>query len=505
MARTVPPPPPIYIPQRHVAVPLDRADDASSECEDQSTSNTSTVSDSLQDVYFAKEKGIEKEVDNATILPEKRPAPKRLFSYVALSPHRRIMFSVILVNTALLILAAIQKRWNNLPALSGYIAINISISIFIRQQGVINVLFKLATVTKTTFPLPVRWALAKVYHLGGLHSGCGIAAAAWQLVFAVCTTRLWILGVHHSNVTAHPSLALLIISHFANMLLVTIVILALPKFRMRFHNTFEMSHRFLGWTSIAVMYAQVVILIRDHKPADVSLAMAFFSSPFSYLLMMSTLCVISPWITLRRVEVSVTKPSDHAIVVQFPDRLKAFPGSSSAISLAPLREWHSFANIPKPGEGGFRLIISRAGDWTSSVIDSPPTHFWLRGIPTAGAANVESLFRKVLFVATGSGIGPVLPHLLARNKSTALFWSARSPNESYGISFVQEVLQACPDSEIHDTKAQGKPDMLSCTFRRLRECEAEAVICISNQKLTRKIVYGLEARGIPAFGAIWDS
>jgi hypothetical protein len=31
------------------------------------------------------------------------------------------------------------------------------------------------------------------------------------------------------------------------------------------------------------------------------------------------------------------------------------------------------------------------------------------------------------------------------------------------------------------------------------------VICIANQKLTNAVVYGMESRGIPAYGAIWDS
>ena len=39
----------------------------------------------------------------------------------------------------------------------------------------------------------------------------------------------------------------------------------------------------------------------------------------------------------------------------------------------------------------------------------------------------------------------------------------------------------------------------------VEEFDAEAVCVISNQKLTRKIVYGMMSRGIPAFGAIWDS
>ena len=33
---------------------------------------------------------------------------------------------------------------------------------------------------------------------------------------------------------------------------------------------------------------------------------------------------------------------------------------------------------------------------------------------------------------------------------------------------------------------------------------AEAVICISNKKLTWQVVHGDGERGIPAYGAIWD-
>ena len=47
--------------------------------------------------------------------------------------------------------------------------------------------------------------------------------------------------------------------------------------------------------------------------------------------------------------------------------------------------------------------------------------------------------------------------------------------------------------------------MVRMTLRLVKEFEAEAVCIISNQKLTRKLVYGLTSRGIPAFGAIWDS
>ena len=58
---------------------------------------------------------------------------------------------------------------------------------------------------------------------------------------------------------------------------------------------------------------------------------------------------------------------------------------------------------------------------------------------------------------------------------------------------------------ILDTRKYGKPNMVKLTYRLVREFNAEAVCIISNQKLTRKVVYGMVSRGIPAFGAIWDS
>jgi len=39
----------------------------------------------------------------------------------------------------------------------------------------------------------------------------------------------------------------------------------------------------------------------------------------------------------------------------------------------------------------------------------------------------------------------------------------------------------------------------------VKEFDAEAVGVISNPTLTQKLVYGLTSRGIPAYGAIFDS
>ena len=56
-----------------------------------------------------------------------------------------------------------------------------------------------------------------------------------------------------------------------------------------------------------------------------------------------------------------------------------------------------------------------------------------------------------------------------------------------------------------DTRKHGKPDLLKLTLKMVKEFNAEAVGVISNQGLTEKLVYGLNSRGIPAYGAIFDS
>jgi hypothetical protein len=47
-----------------------------------------------------------------------------------------------------------------------------------------------------------------------------------------------------------------------------------------------------------------------------------------------------------------------------------------------------------------------------------------------------------------------------------------------------------------------QPDVVKMTYKLFKDFKAEAVIIISNQKLTQKVVYGLEARGVPAFGQL---
>jgi len=435
-------------------------------------------------------------------MPPKRALWRRLGALPMCSHYNRLVVLVCAVNLGALMYGLHVGEWwtsagVNLPTLSGLVVANLSMAILIRQQYLINLLFWLATRAPTTWPLTIRRTLAKVYHFGGLHSGGAMAAIAW---FATLLgSMIWQRFAGPGGV----SLALIGVSCGLFGLLLLIAIMALPGIRGRFHNAFERTHRFAGWAALLMFWAMTLVFAQEQNPA-LALTDVLLQSGSFWMLLLLTLSIVSPWLRLRKVPISVVRPSAHAVVARFSHHTP-FAGSATAISRNPLWEWHSFANIPAPAENGFRLIISRAGDWTGAFIEQVPTHVWVKGISTAGVARIETLFKSVVYVATGSGIGPVLPHLLAKQVPIRLIWSTRSPRTTYGDALVDEILAAQPDALIWDTAVSGKPDLVKLAYDAVQSFGAEAVICISNQRLTQQVVEEMEARGIPAYGAIWDS
>lgn len=436
------------------------------------------------------------------VLPARRPLWQRLGTLPMFSHYNRLVVLVLACNIAVLVYGITVGQWwstagVNLPMLSALVVANLSLAILIRQQYLINLLFWLATRAPTTWPLAVRRSLAKVYHFGGLHSGGAIAAIAWfALLFG---SMIW----QRLEGAGGVSLTLIGLSGGLLGLLLLVAVMAMPTLRGRFHNAFERTHRFAGWAALAMFWAMTLVSAREQDGAAALNDVLVQSASF-WMLLLVTMSIALPWLRLRKVPVSLVRPSSHAVIVRL-EHHTPFAGSATAISRNPLWEWHSFANIPTPGKEGFRLIISRAGDWTGAFIEQAPTHVWVKGITTAGVAHIETLFKSVVYIATGSGIGPVLPHLLARQVPIRLIWSTRSPRATYGDSLVDEILEAQPDALIWDTDVSGKPDLVTLAYAAVQSFGAEAVICISNQRLTERVVEEMEARGIPAYGAIWDS
>jgi len=415
--------------------------------------------------------------------PAPLPAPggriTRALSSPTLMHFHRLAALVIAINIAI----AFALAAFDVASLARLALANFAVAIVIRQHYVVNLLFWLATRVPTSWPLAIRRQCAKVYHFGGIHVGGALAGTVW---FAAITIQALRSGVG-------TALTVIVVAQL--VVLVGICVMSMPRMRAKHHDSFELVKRFGGWMSLLLLWPQTVLLVDG----------PIYTAPEVWVLAVVTFSVALPWMRLRRVPVELVIPSNHVALARFDYGVTPFAGSSTAISRSPLREWHSFANVPSPGVPGYRLTISRAGDWTGKLIDDKPSHVWVKGIPTAGVANIEVLFEKVVYIATGSGIGPCLPHLLANKVPAKLVWATRNARKTYGDALVDEILAKHPDALIWDTHERGKPDMVQLAYQAVVETGAEAVICISNKQLTWQVVSGMESRGIPAYGAIWDS
>ncbi|KAI8634877.1 acetyl-CoA synthetase-like protein [Xylariaceae sp. FL1651] len=419
------------------------------------------------------------------------------------SLYRRF-FSVIFFANLLAFALVWWRSWNSgslpLSQLPTAIAVNLLVAVAMRQDHVINFLFWLATRVPTWAPLTIRRHCARVYHIGGIHSGAAVSAVLWWLIFTVGATVNFVNG----NQKVHINTGTIALSYFVLAFLLAIIGMAHPDIRAKMHDQFEWTHRFAGWTATALVWAHLVVATDSLRPRTQTLANALASTPAVYLLALITLSIALPWLRLRRVSVRSEPLSKHAIRLHF-DFETPIAGKAIRISDRPMREWHAFATIDKPGEKGFSIVVSNAGDWTRKTIDGQPQRLWTRGALASGVLTIAPLFKKVVLVATGSGIGPCLPVILEGRVPARIIWSTPHPRETFGDEILNDVLRADPRAIIWNTRTQGKPDLTALAYQLLKESDAEAVCIISNKKVTQQVVYRLEARGIPAFGAIFDS
>jgi hypothetical protein len=467
------------------------------------TASLLTAPDGAADVRKPSAVGRHRAEDTGDPAP-RLPLLRRLAKHPRVMHYNRLIALVLAVNLGCGVFGATAGSWwtsegADVSALALVAQSNLAAAVLFRQQYLLNALCWLATRPPTSWPLRVRWALGKYYHVGGLHVGAAFAGTLWYLALVLTMVRDAVAGVGDTSWT-DMVLAATIATTFTVM-----VVMALPHLRAVQHDRFEISHRFCGWAALVLVWINTLLVVDDGRD-DRSLGGALLTAPGFWLVVLSAVFAVWPWLLLRRVPVRCERPSSHAVILHLDSAAVPPIGTTRPISRRPLAGWHHFANVPAaPGASGYRMLVSRAGDWTSALIDAPPTHVWVRGIPTVGVANVRKLFTKVVLIATGSGIGPVLGHLLDTSVPAQLVWVTKNPRRTYGDAFVDEIEAAQPDATIWDTGALGKPDMLELAHAAYEQSGAEAVICVSNRDVTWQVVHGLEQRGVPAFGPIWDS
>jgi hypothetical protein len=443
--------------------------------------------------------------------PEKYVKAFRHLRWVWLTIYHRLHLLVLIPNIIAMVVLAVKHNFFKipLPDIATAVAANVAAAILIRQELVINLLFTIAGRCPRTAPLRMRRILAKIYHLGGVHSGAGIAATIWFTYFNISLLWSWQTDAI-PGLSKHSFPFVVAITIIIDLLLISIVAFAHPRFRKKDHNAFEAVHRFAGWLAVLLFWIHLVLLtglLEKSMKSTRPLGAALVQSPAVYLLVLITVCLIMPWLRLRRVPVWVEPLSSHATRWHF-SYTNVELCSAARVTDKPLKEWHAFAAIPEPDGHGFSLIVSKAGDWTKRMIENPPKRLWVRGIPTRGVLHIAPIFNKMVLVATGSGIGPVLSLLSARNVPCRILWSTKDPFATYAKSIVDDVFDADPNAIVYDTNKMSKgarPDMVRIAYNLYRESGAEAVFVVSNPAFTRNIVYSLESRGVPIFAPIFDS
>jgi hypothetical protein len=452
----------------------------------------------------------------ASPIPEGYPEVKPFAwsRYVMASVYRRLFSLVFLGNVTAFIWILVKDRT---PVdLVDAAAANLLALGLARQPLVVNFLFVVFGAIPRSAPMWLRTRFAKIYCLGGLHSGAGIASVFWYIGFIALLTQQYVREKSGISLTSFATPAILVISYIILALLLAIIVAAYPKIRFMLHDYFELTHRFCGWAVVALFWPLLSLASTSaaHENGQ-SLSQFLVRFPTFWMLIIATLAIIHPWALLRRVKVDAESISSHAIRLHFHHTTINF-GQGLQLSKHPLRDWHSFATFPdipsKPGTNGsiskadgFSCIISKAGDWTSDTIENPPTHLWKRGIPIYGFGKAMQVFNSIILVTTGSGIGPCLSFLEDPIRpAMRVIWQTKDPLKTYGQRILDLVHHLDPNPEILQSR-KGRVDMLPLMMRLFKEFRAEAVCVISNPMVTRKLVFECESRGVPAFGPIFDS
>ena len=135
------------------------------------------------------------------------------------------------------------------------------------------------------------------------------------------------------------------------VLLVCIISFAHPDFRFEYHNNFEMTHRFMGWAAVILVWIlvcslnlvpfsllirfQIVLLVNDYRTPSVPLGWALIHNIYFWLIFIFTcelapLCfplssrcsqikvsIALPWMRLRKHKVCSEVLSHHCVCLHF--------------------------------------------------------------------------------------------------------------------------------------------------------------------------------------------
>lgn len=419
-----------------------------------------------------------------------------------LTAYRALVVLIVLANLGAIIAELVTD-----PAVETALtatAANIVAAALLRQEELINLSFGLISKLPPGLPLPIRRTIGDFHHYGGLHVGCALSALLWYIMFTGLNTVrvLNLLSLDDMTTILYMDIVL---SYTTLLTILVVCLTAVPRFRVRFHNTFETTHRFGGWAALLVLWLHAGITTLT--PGSL---VPLYAHPSLWSLALTTVLIIIPWLRIRRVPITAYHLSTRELHLTFPYTHMPFT-STIRLSTSPLREWHAFATIPSCGSSA-HIVISAAGDWTSKLLAHPPTQLWIRNPPTQNFLALVPLFKHVLLVATGAGIAPVLSllvsprtsNMLAQKCRVRVLWCVAEPEVTHWGFVLDAIRGVDPEAVVLDSRIR-RPDV---AFEARWLCEKdglEAVFVVSNPRVTGEVVRECKGRGLAAFGAVFDS
>ncbi|KAK9152973.1 hypothetical protein Sjap_000453 [Stephania japonica] len=417
--------------------------------------------------------------------------------------YKRLFMLSLVLNITALVLAAtghfIYAR--NRAAL--FSIGNILALTLCRCEAFLRIVFWLAVklLGRSWVPLKIKTLTTSfLQSLGGIHSGCGVSSIAW-LVYAIVLTL---------KDRANTSNGIIAVAAAILVLLCLSSLAAFPLVRHLHHNVFERTHRFAGWTALVLLWAFIILKI-GYNPKTKSYnnlkALNLIKTQEFWFTTVITAVIILPWLTVRRVPVKITHNSTHASVIKFEGKgVKA--GILGRISPSPLSEWHAFGII-SDGEKGHAMLAGAVGDFTKSLVSSPPSHLWVRKVHFAGLPYLMNMYDRVQMVATGSGICVFLSFLMQPSRAEVrVLWVAKGVEENYGREIKEAVCSGVAAGKVvvYDSGLWGgRPNVGKMSVEEAKRWGAQVVVVTSNPQGSRDAVRACENAGIPAFGPIWDS
>ncbi|MGH3522383.1 MAG: hypothetical protein ACRDU4_06040 [Mycobacterium sp.] len=359
------------------------------------------------------------------------------------------------------------------------------IAVAARHDGIVRGVFVLGRL------VPSYRLHQLTYHLGQLHRAMAIAGMAW-LAVAVA------IAVPSSPVARMASAGVLVI-------LIVMAHTARDRVRQSLHNRFESVHRLGGWAALGILTVIVPVEAARSLPPGSNLA-GLLRQPSVLLLATLVMLVAHPWLGVRRLRAEFLAVTSEVVVVALPGRRSL--GEFVRVSRDG-HEWHSFAvaTTGSEGPGRYCLVIRRAGDWTERLArdvehERAPARLWVRRMRGYGFMYHAQAYRQVLIVATGAGIGPVLPYLLSRPPvQFECLWIGRSHRVAMGTDLVDRVL-ASGSVTLIDT-SQGRPDIGACVADVAHRFDA--VFVVSNDVVRDAVARACESIGVPWYGPTFDS